>query len=106
MKAFYMEPDPERSDCVLGMDVIAPEGYGEVIGGGERISDLGLLEQRIEKHGLPRDAFQWYIDVRRYGAVPHAGFGLGLERFVMWMCGLDHIRETIPYPRMLYKIYP
>ena len=106
IKAFYMKPDPENEKVVLGADLLAPEGYGEIIGGGQRIDDLELLEQRIKEHGLPEEAFAWYLDLRRYGSVPHSGFGLGLERAVAWICGLDHIRETIPFPRMLHKMYP
>jgi len=106
IKAFYMQPDPEDERCVLGLDVIAPEGYGEIIGGSQRIHDHDLLAARIDQHGLPRDAFQWYLDIRKYGTFPHSGFGMGLERFVSWMCGLDHIREAIPYPRLLHRIYP
>jgi asparaginyl-tRNA synthetase len=106
IKAFYFEPDPERPDLVLGVDVIAPEGYGEIIGGGQRIHDPALLLRRLEEHNLPREAFDWYIDLRRYGTVPHAGFGMGIERFVAWMCGLDHVRETIAFPRMLYRTRP
>jgi asparaginyl-tRNA synthetase len=106
VKAFYMKPDPERPDVALGVDVLAPEGYGEIIGGGQRIDDLDLLLKRIEEHGLPKDAFNWYIDLRRYGTVPHGGFGMGIERAVAWICGLEHVRETIPYPRMLYRLYP
>lgn len=106
IKAFYMKPDPENPDVVLGADLLAPEGYGEIIGGGQRMDDLMLLEQRIAEHKLPQEAFEWYLDLRRYGTVPHAGFGLGLERTVAWLCGLDHIRETIPFPRMLHKMYP
>ncbi|HKH47278.1 MAG TPA: asparagine--tRNA ligase [Thermoanaerobaculia bacterium] len=105
-KAFYMQPDPEDPRVVLGLDLIAPEGYGEIIGGSQRIHDHDLLLQRIQQHNLPVEAFQWYLDVRKYGAYPHSGFGMGIERFVAWMCGLSHLRETIPYPRMLYKIYP
>jgi len=105
-KAFYMQPDPEDARCVLGVDLIAPEGYGEIIGGSQRIHDHDLLLERIRQHNLPLEAFQWYLDVRKYGAYPHSGFGMGIERFVAWMCGLAHLRETIPYPRMLYKIYP
>ncbi|KAB2964369.1 MAG: asparagine--tRNA ligase [Thermoanaerobaculia bacterium] len=105
-KAFYMQPDPENPKVVLGLDIIAPEGYGEIIGGSQRIHDHDFLLQRIREHDLPVEAFQWYLDVRKYGSCPHAGFGMGLERFVAWMCKLDHLRETIPYPRMLYKIYP
>jgi asparaginyl-tRNA synthetase len=106
VKPFYMKPDPERPDLALGVDVLAPEGYGEIIGGGQRIDDLDLLLTRIEQHGLPKDAFDWYIDLRRYGTVPHGGFGMGIERAVAWICGLEHVRETIPYPRMLYRLYP
>jgi asparaginyl-tRNA synthetase len=105
-KAFYMQPDPENPDVVLGLDLIAPEGYGEIIGGSQRIHDHDLLLSRIQSHNLPVEAFQWYLDVRKYGAFPHSGFGMGIERFVAWMTGLTHLRETIPYPRMLYKIYP
>jgi asparaginyl-tRNA synthetase len=105
-KAFYMQPAPEDDRLVLGLDLLAPEGYGEIIGGSQRIHDEALLRTRIEQHNLPLSAFQWYLDVRKYGAFPHSGFGMGVERFVAWMCGLPHLRETIPYPRMLYKIYP
>jgi asparaginyl-tRNA synthetase len=106
VKAFYFQPAPERADVVLGVDFIAPEGYGEVIGGGQRIHDLDLLLQRLKEHHLPAEAFNWYLDLRRYGSVPHAGFGMGVERFVAWMCGLEHIRETIAFPRMLYRTRP
>jgi asparaginyl-tRNA synthetase len=106
VKAFYMKPDPERPDLALGVDVLAPEGYGEIIGGGERLADLDLLLQRIKDHQLPQEAFEWYLDLRRYGTVPHGGFGMGIERVVSWICKLDHVRETIPYPRMLYRLYP
>jgi asparaginyl-tRNA synthetase len=106
VKAFYMKPDPERPDLALGVDVLAPEGYGEIIGGGERLADLDLLLQRIKEHELPQEAFEWYLDLRRYGTVPHGGFGMGIERVVSWICKLDHVRETIPYPRMLYRLYP
>ncbi|MDF2570075.1 MAG: asnS [Sporomusa sp.] len=106
IKAFYMKPDPDNPSVVLGADLLAPEGYGEIIGGGQRIDDLALLEQRIEEHKLPKEAFEWYLDLRRFGTVPHSGFGLGLERTVAWLCGLEHIRETIPFPRMLHKMYP
>jgi asparaginyl-tRNA synthetase len=106
VKAFYMKPDPDRSDVALGVDVLAPEGYGEIIGGGERLADLDLLLQRIKDHNLPQEAFEWYLDLRRYGTVPHGGFGMGIERVVAWICGLEHVRETIPYPRMLYRLYP
>ena len=105
-KAFYMQPDPQDPRVVLGLDMLAPEGYGEIIGGSQRIHDHDLLLQRIRDHALPVEAFQWYLDVRKYGTCPHAGFGMGLERFVAWMGKLEHLRETIPYPRMLYKIYP
>ena len=106
VKAFYMKPDPERPELALGVDVLAPEGYGEIIGGGERLADLDLLLQRIKEHDLPQDAFEWYLDLRRYGTVPHGGFGMGIERVVSWICKLEHVRETIPYPRMLYRLYP
>jgi asparaginyl-tRNA synthetase len=106
IKAFYMKPDPVRPEVSLGVDVLAPEGYGEIIGGGERLADLDLLLRRIEEHQLPREAFEWYLDLRRYGTVPHGGFGMGIERVVAWICGLDHVRETIPFPRMLYRLYP
>jgi asparaginyl-tRNA synthetase len=106
VKAFYMKPDPERADLALGVDVLAPEGYGEIIGGGERLADLDLLLARIKEHNLPQDAFEWYLDLRRYGSVPHGGFGMGIERVVAWICRLEHVRETIPYPRMLYRLYP
>ncbi|MCS7314699.1 MAG: asparagine--tRNA ligase [Bryobacteraceae bacterium] len=106
IKAFYMQPDPERPEVVLGVDVLAPEGYGEIIGGGQRIHDLELLLRRIEEHKLPREAFEWYIDLRKYGTVPHGGFGMGIERCVAWICGLDHVRETIAFPRMLYRTRP
>jgi asparaginyl-tRNA synthetase len=106
VKAFYMEPDPLRSDLALCVDVLAPEGYGEVIGGGERASSLELLLQRIHDHGLPPEAFDWYLDLRKYGSVPHAGFGMGIERAVTWICGLEHVRETIPFPRMLNRLNP
>lgn len=105
-KAFYMKPDPERPGVSLSNDLIAPEGYGEIIGGGQRIDNLELLEEKIKEHNLPRDAFKWYLDLRKYGTVPHSGFGLGIERTVAWICKLKHIRETIPFPRLLYKIYP
>jgi asparaginyl-tRNA synthetase len=106
VKAFYMKPDPARPEVALGVDVLAPEGYGEIIGGGERIADLALLLKRIEEHKLPQEAFEWYLDLRRYGTVPHGGFGMGIERVVSWICKLDHLREAIPYPRMLYRLYP
>ncbi len=105
-KAFYMEPDPDDDRVVLGMDVLAPEGYGEVIGGGERASSIDFLNEQIAKHELDPEPYQWYLDVRRYGSFPHAGFGMGLERAVAWICKLPHVRETIPYPRMLYRLKP
>ncbi len=106
VKAFYMQPDPADPKKALCVDVLAPEGYGEVIGGSQRIHDYNLLLQRIKEHDLPVDAFEWYLDLRRYGTVPHSGFGMGIERMVSWICKLDHVRETIPFPRMLYRIYP
>ncbi len=106
IKSFYMQPDPEDPEVVLGLDMLAPEGYGEIIGGSQRIHDLALLERRLEEHKLPREAYEWYLDVRRYGTFPHAGFGMGLERFVTWVCGIHHLREAIPYPRTLKRIYP
>ncbi|MBI4548328.1 MAG: asparagine--tRNA ligase [Ignavibacteriae bacterium] len=106
IKAFYMKRDPQNPDLALAMDVIAPEGYGEIIGGSQREDDLDTLLQRIREHNLPQSAFEWYLDLRRYGTVPHAGFGLGVERTVSWICGLDHVRETIPFPRMIYRLTP
>ncbi|TAJ09630.1 MAG: asparagine--tRNA ligase [Nitrospirae bacterium] len=106
IKAFYMQNDPTRPDLALCMDVLAPEGYGEIIGGGQRIHEYEKLLCRIREHKLPEEAFRWYLDLRRYGSVPHAGFGMGIERAVAWICGLEHVRETIPFPRMLYKLYP
>jgi asparaginyl-tRNA synthetase len=106
IKAFYMQPDPKDPDVVLGLDMLAPEGYGEIIGGSQRIHDHDLLLARIRQHDLPLEAFQWYLDLRKYGTFPHAGFGMGLERVVAWMAGVPHLRETIPYPRTLYRIYP
>lgn len=106
IKAFYMQNDPERPDLALCMDVLAPEGYGEIIGGGQRIHEYDKLLARLREHKLPEEAFRWYLDLRRYGSVPHAGFGMGIERVVAWICGLEHVRETIPFPRMLYKLYP
>jgi asparaginyl-tRNA synthetase len=106
IKAFYMQPDAQRPDLALGVDFLASEGYGEIIGGGQRIHDPELLERRIREHQLPPEAYQWYIDLRKYGSCPHAGFGLGVERVVSWVCGVKHIRETIPFPRLLYRIYP
>jgi asparaginyl-tRNA synthetase len=106
VKAFYMARDPERSELALGVDVLAPEGYGEVIGGGERATSLSFLREQIALHELPEEAFNWYLDLRRYGSVPHAGFGMGIERCTAWMCGIEHVRETIPFPRMLYRLKP
>ncbi len=106
IKAFYMEPDPANAELALCVDVLAPEGYGEIIGGSQRIASYDLLKHRIEEHGLPLAPFQWYLDLRRYGSVPHAGFGMGIERAVAWICGLDHVRETIPFARTLNRIYP
>jgi asparaginyl-tRNA synthetase len=106
MKAFYMATDEQRPDLSLSFDMIAPEGYGEIIGGGERLANYDTLVKRLREHNLPEEAFQWYLDLRRYGSVPHAGFGLGLERTVAWICGTEHIREVIPFPRMLYRVYP
>ena len=106
VKAFYMARDPERPELALGVDVLAPEGYGEVIGGGERATSLEFLKEQIALHELPQEAFEWYLDLRRYGSVPHGGFGMGIERCTAWMCGIEHIRETIPFPRMLYRIRP
>ena len=106
IKAFYMKPDPERSDLSLSVDVLAPEGYGEIVGGGQRLDDYDLLLDRIAAHELPRESFEWYLDLRRYGSVPHGGFGMGVERVVAWICGLEHVREAIPYPRMLHRLTP
>ena len=106
IKAFYFQPDENRPEVALGVDFLAPEGYGEIIGGGQRIHDLDLLLKRLEEHKLPPEAFNWYLDLRKYGTVPHGGFGMGVERVVAWICGLDHVRETIPYPRMLYRTRP
>ena len=106
IKSFYMQPDPQDPEVVLGLDMLAPEGYGEIIGGSQRIHDLALLQQRLDEHKLPREAYEWYLDVRRYGTFPHAGFGMGLERVVTWICGIHHLREAIPYPRTLKRIYP
>lgn len=105
-KAFYMQPDPERPEVVLCADLLAPEGYGEIIGGSQRIHDLGLLESRMRELGMDTEPYKWYLDLRRYGSVPHSGFGIGIERTITWICGLDHLRETIPFPRMLNRIYP
>ncbi len=106
VKAFYMQPNPERPEVAMCVDVLAPEGYGEIIGGGQRIHDYDLLLRRIEEHQLPKEAFQWYLDLRKFGTVPHGGFGMGIERCVAWLCGLEHIRETIAFPRMLYRLRP
>ena len=106
VKAFYMEPDPADPRFALCVDVLAPEGYGEIIGGSQRVSSFELLNARITQHNLPKEAFQWYLDLRRYGSVPHSGFGMGIERAVAWICGLDHVRETIPFARTLHRIYP
>ncbi len=106
VKAFYMEPDPQRPELALCVDVLAPEGYGEIIGGSQRMASHEVLLQRIHEHGLPEEAFKWYLDLRKYGTVPHGGFGMGIERAVAWICGLEHVRETIPFPRMLYRLYP
>jgi len=105
IKAFYMEPDPDRPDLALCVDVLAPEGYGEIIGGSQRMASYDLLLKRIRQHGLPEEAFKWYLDLRKYGSVPHAGFGMGIERAVAWICGLEHVRETIPFPRILHRLY-
>jgi len=106
VKAFYMEPDPQRPELALCVDVLAPEGYGEIIGGSQRMASHELLLQRIREHNLPEEAFKWYLDLRKFGSVPHGGFGMGIERAVAWICGLEHVRETIPFPRMLYRLYP
>jgi asparaginyl-tRNA synthetase len=105
-KAFYMQPDPDRPEVVLSADLLAPEGYGEIIGGGQRIHDLGLLEQRLQEHHLPAAVYKWYLDLRRYGSVPHSGFGLGIERTVAWIAGIEHVREAIAFPRLLNRLYP
>ncbi len=106
VKAFYMKRDPDNADFALCVDMIAPDGVGEIIGGGQHEDDLGVLEERIAAHDLPKEPFEWYLDLRRYGSVPHGGFGLGVERTVAWLCGTEHVRECIPFPRMLYRIYP
>ncbi|OAO78871.1 asparagine--tRNA ligase [Anoxybacillus flavithermus] len=106
LKPFYMQPDPNRPEVVLCADLIAPEGYGEIIGGSERIHDYDLLKQRLEEHQLSLDAYKWYLELRQYGSVPHSGFGLGLERTIAWICGVEHVRETIPFPRLLNRLYP
>ncbi|QQE76768.1 asparagine--tRNA ligase [Alicyclobacillus sp. SO9] len=106
LKAFYMQPDENRPEVVLCADLLAPEGYGEIIGGSQRIHDYSLLKQRFEEHNLPADTYQWYLDLRKFGSVPHSGFGLGLERTIAWICGIEHVREAIPFPRLLYRLYP
>ena len=106
VKAFYMEPWPGRPEVSKSVDLLAPEGYGEIIGGSERISDPDLLLKRIREHDLPEEAFKWYIELRQYGSVPHSGFGLGIERTVTWITGIRHIRETIPFPRTIKRVYP
>lgn len=106
LKAFYMQPDDNRPEVVLCADLLAPEGYGEIIGGSQRIHDYDLLRQRFEEHNLPADTYQWYLDLRKFGSVPHSGFGLGLERTIAWICGIEHVREAIPFPRLLYRLYP
>jgi asparaginyl-tRNA synthetase len=106
IKGFYFEVDKDRPELALGVDLLAPEGYGEIIGGGERAASLEYLEKQLDSHNLPREAFEWYLDLRRYGSVPHAGFGMGIERCTAWMCGIEHVRETIPFPRMLYRLKP
>ncbi|MBI4471324.1 MAG: asparagine--tRNA ligase, partial [Acidobacteria bacterium] len=106
IKAFYMEPDPARPEVALCVDVLAPEGYGEIIGGGQRATSYDYLIKQIDNHGLSREVFGWYLDLRKFGSQPHAGFGMGIERAVTWICGLEHVRETIPFPRMLYRLTP
>ncbi len=106
VKAFYMKRDPENEELALGVDVLAPEGYGEIIGGGERATDMDYLKQQIDAHDLPEEVFDWYLDLRKFGSVPHSGFGLGLERTVAWICGIDHVRETIPFPRTIGRLHP
>jgi asparaginyl-tRNA synthetase len=106
IKAFYMQPDPEDPSKALCVDVLAPEGYGEIIGGSQRIHDYDLLLSRIREHDLPVEAFQWYLDIRKYGTVPHSGFGMGIERCVTWLCGIAHLRDAIPYPRQIHRLYP
>ncbi len=106
IKAFYMQPDPERPELALGFDILAPEGYGEIVGGGERISSYDLLTERLRQNDLPEEPFRWYLDLRRFGSVPHAGFGLGIERTIAWITGAEHIREVIPFPRTIYRLYP
>ena len=106
IKAFYMKRDPEDERLALGVDILAPEGYGEIVGGGQREDDLDTLVRLIKENDLPLDAYQWYLDLRRYGSVPHSGFGMGIERVVGWICGVSHLRETIPYPRTLTRLEP
>ena len=106
VKAFYMKGDPEDDRCALCVDMLAPEGYGEIIGGGQREDDFSILDKKITQHNLPKEAFQWFLDLRSYGSVEHAGFGMGIERVVAWICGIKHVRETIPFPRMLQRLYP
>ena len=106
IKAFYMKRDPENEKLALGIDMIAPEGFGEIVGGGQREDDHDILLSRIKEHKLPIEPFQWYLDLRKYGSVPHSGYGLGIERTVGWICGTKHVRETIPYPRTIYRIEP
>ncbi len=106
VKPFYMEPDPDRPELALCVDMLAPEGVGEIIGGSQRLASYELLLQRIKDHALPQEAFEWYLDLRRYGSVPHSGFGMGVERVVGWLCGLEHVRESIPFPRMMYRVTP
>ena len=106
IKAFYMKQDPQNPKLSLSMDVLAPEGYGEIIGGGQREESIDILLHRLNEQGLDQKDFEWYLDLRRYGSVPHAGFGMGIERALSWICGLEHVRETIPFPRMLYRIRP
>ncbi|MDP7672880.1 MAG: amino acid--tRNA ligase-related protein, partial [Vicinamibacterales bacterium] len=106
IKAFSLKSDADRPELSLSVDILAPEGYGEIIGGGQREDDLDVLLARIKAHDLPQEAFEWYLDLRRYGTVPHSGFGMGIERLLAWLCGLEHLREAIPYPRMLYRLYP
>ena len=106
IKAFYMEPDPENESLSLSVDLLASEGYGEIIGGGQRAYDLEFLKEKIKEDGLSQEDFEWYLDLRRYGAFPHSGFGLGLERFLTYICGIQHVRETIPFPRLLNRLSP
>jgi asparaginyl-tRNA synthetase len=106
IKAFYFKPEDGRPEVSRSVDILAPEGYGEIIGGGQRLDDLDLLLARLEEHQLPKEAFEWYLDLRRFGSVPHGGFGMGIERVVSWICGLEHLREAIPFPRMLYRVTP